>query len=203
MNKKYYKNLYASMIDKNYEKLMPYQELDFEILCNIEGLIHENFKCLLFDNYISSIALSNHHLERLLKEALIYNMSLKKGKVVSLDAYKKYQGKSLRQTIDECKKVKIINDKVEKDLKEKIDKQYRNGFSHSEYEKILEGQPYTFKVFKGNFSKPGVTEEEIDRRHFLSVSNLLVYNFAKENAFTYFKYLCDLTMDLDKTLQKI
>ena len=77
----------------------------------------------------------------------------------------------------------------------------RNGFSHSSFESILAKEPFKIKGVMGNLSNSELKHVEIDRRHFISISELKMEKFAEEHAFEYYKYLYDLIESLDKKIK--
>ncbi|TRW22398.1 hypothetical protein FMM05_18010 [Flavobacterium zepuense] len=200
MDQEYYKTFYNRIIERNHEKLFPYREFESPIFCNLTGLMNENFTCLMFDNFIASITVSNHILERMIKLTLIYNKSLHADKATSIAAYNQYQGKPLGKNIEACRNLNIISKQEYDHLKQIVNDVMRNGFSHSEFEKVIGDIPYVTKGYQGSFHSREIKEVEIDRRHFVSLSQMMMHDFAKQNAFEYYKYLRYLLSELEKRL---
>mgnify|MGYP003606588543 CR=1 FL=1 len=196
-----YKKYASERIEENFQKLSPYFELQTNLFSGIAQLMNENFRCLILDAHIGSITLSNHILERLLKIALIYHESLHEGEEASVKAYNKYQGMALRTSITNCFNRSLIDLDQKTFLEKFINNMIRNGFSHSSFESILAKEPFKIKGVMGNLSNSELKHVEIDRRHFISISELKMEKFAEEHAFEYYKYLYDLIESLDKKIK--
>lgn len=201
MDQQFYKAKYIEKFEKNFEKLAPYENFDSEIFCSLESLMKENRDCLMFDNYISSITISNHIFERLIKLALIYNKSFKSDKNTSIGAYTSYQGMPLKKSLEKCLITGLITKQEAAKLSD-INNVFRNGFSHSEFEKVIGNNTVKFKAFKGGIDLPEIEETTIDRRIHLSLAEHMILEFAEKNAFGYFKYLRDFAKKLESRIKK-
>lgn len=196
-----YKKFINERMDENFKKLHPYFELKTTLFFGIAQLMNENFRCLLLDCHTASITLSNHILERLLKIALIYNESLHEGEEASVKAYNKYQGMALRTTITKCFNSRMIDLEQKKFLEDFINNMVRNGFSHSSFESILGKEPFKISGIMGSLTNSETKQVEIDRRHFISISELKMEKFAQEHAFEYYKYLFALIGSLGEKIK--
>jgi hypothetical protein len=163
--------------------------------------MRQNFNCLVIDAHFASITLSNHILERLLKIALIYNDSLHEGQEASIKAYNKYQGMALRASITNCFNKKLIDLEEKKFMEDFINDLVRNGFSHSSFENVLGKNSHKIPAVMGNIYSPEIKEVEIDRRHFIAISEAQMEQFAKKHAFGYYKYLHGLIEHLGNSIK--
>ena len=196
-----YIKLFEKKIDRNFDSLKEYQNLDAKFFFSIEKLMTENFWSLMIGNYVSSITISNHILERLLKLALIYNESLGEDDEKSLKAYNKYQGMALRNTITNCFNKKLISIVQKKHLEETINEMIRNGFSHSSFESVLGKSSPRIPAIMGNIYSQETQKVEIDRRILVSISEMQIEQFAEKNAFEYYRYLYNLIKQFEDCLK--
>ena len=110
----------------------------------VDSVRSEICKCIICGFYQAAITLTNHHLESVLKKALIINES-SKNKTEQSDitnvfdeATKKYANKDLDFTINQACRKGLI-DKDEKHTLHKFREQYRNAFSHADPQKTFKG----------------------------------------------------------------
>ncbi|PKB17906.1 hypothetical protein [Flavobacterium sp. 5] len=197
-----YKQFLINKAESNFEKLEPYFEIETNLFFGVGQLMNEFFRCLILDAHVAGITIGNHILERLLKIVLIYNNSLNnKNEQDSIKAYNKYQGMALRSTITNCFNQRLINLDEKAHLEKFINDLLRNGFSHSSFENVLKSVPFKIPALMGNIYNDEIKNVEIDRRHLISISELQMEQFARENSFEYYKYLHNLIKDFSSKIK--
>jgi hypothetical protein len=151
--------------------------------------------------------LTNNLLERLLKLALINNkvglgaIPVEKWDSVFSETDKLFGSLNMWQTIVECTKEKLITN-VETELLDKsIRDQIRNGFSHADSNKILVNVPDKTKGFIGNLSgELDLKQVEFNQKIFPASQSILIDNFAKTNASSYFEFVFSLLVKIESRL---
>jgi len=201
-------NTYFSYIDNNV----------FHTFCSLKRLINENINCLLLNNHIASICVTNHILERFIKLSLIehgtsgidysndelYNTKL-------LESFS-YDHKVLGVTLQELRNVNLITDQELQNLQSFKDA-YRNPYSHADTKRINKDVPNTFKgrmysldylpnILTQNFKNLSYEEKNIST---LSppIAQEYIHEHAINNAFNYFKAVFDIMIIVDKRLQAL
>lgn len=106
------------LIEKNFENIEPYFIISSNVFKELVEKIHEVYTCLIFECYTASISLTNHIFERLLKISLVYNeIGLSQVSMRNIDnhfedAHKKYQDKSMYETITKCCSAGLIKKNI-------------------------------------------------------------------------------------------
>ncbi|GAB4007106.1 hypothetical protein GCM10028808_10340 [Spirosoma migulaei] len=207
MKKEIFEKSFKESLDKNFPIQAKYFECDFFVFPELESLVFEINKCLIFEFYRASITLTNNLLERLLKIALIYNETgigpqpIQDWNSTFLAPNEKYTSIPLGNSIEKCKKEGIITE-VEKDsLFNTIRELMRNGFSHADPSKILKDLPEEITLLQGSFSNPtDIKKIEINYKSVPIFQSLQMDTFAKHNALEYFDFIFRLMEEIDKRL---
>ena len=185
-----------NLIEKNFDLIAPYFITRSDVFKELVVKIHEVNSCLIFDCFSASISLTNHILERLLKISLVYNET-GLGQVRMRDinnhfgpAHNKYQSEDLYKTINLCCSAGLITKEHKKYLNDEIREKLRNGFSHSDPNKMLKND-----IFVWN-DKSITTDVRLDPL----IQSTLMYNLAQEQALPYFQYIVGLIIHIEKVL---
>ena len=208
MNKEIFEKGFKEKIDKNFLELSKYYDFNLEIFCEFSTLIFEINNCLLLELNRAAITLTNHLLERLLKLALINNetgigsIELEKWNDAFQEPNEKHGKSDLANSIEKCRKIKLVSQKEKIFLFDTIRVLMRNGFSHADSSKILADLPDDSKMFQGNFSNPNESLKEINvnQKIIPTFQAIQMENFAKNNAKTYFDFVFYLVFRIEKRL---
>ncbi|MDR2224189.1 MAG: hypothetical protein LBE34_15850 [Flavobacteriaceae bacterium] len=217
MKKEIYIQHLTKNINNNIDKYFPY--IDSQSLysfCSLKILINENINCLLLNNYIASICVTNHLLERFIKLSIIeykttglnytddnlYNTRL-------IESYN-IDSETLNNTLSELKATGLIND-IEYKCLIGFKNKYRNPYSHSETKKIIKNAPDYFsgKMYSIDdfFNNKGLEDIPYEEKTISTLSPALaqlhIQQHATDNAFNYFKEVFDIIVIVDKRLQDI
>ena len=210
MDKKIFEENFIDCLKRNFDKSNKYFDYEYKVFFELSTQIFQISKCLILELDYAAITLTNNLLERLLKNALIYNkigiseIPIEKWNDVFGEADKKYSSCKLGNTIELCKKETIINQRDKELLFETIRNQIRNGFSHSEPAKILANLPDTMKMYQGDFSSPNKFEKvELNPKTIIPLQSLSLDNFTKANARKYFDYVFHLMERIEFRLMEI
>ncbi|MBF6640969.1 hypothetical protein IVB69_05715 [Flavobacterium sp. J49] len=201
IDKNQYQKYFEEKINLNFDKLNPYFDVDSDLFSGLNRLMNENYRCLMVEAYVASITISNHIIERLLKLALIYENSLGETEEIAIKAYNKFQGMAMKNTITNCWNRKLISNEEKSHLEKIINDVVRNGFSHASFENILGKTPTKIPMKMGDFKTQEIKDVEIDRRVMLTIAEVQLENFAKENAFEYYKYIFELIQRLENKIK--
>lgn len=208
--KKNFSGAFNKYFDSNYNKIEKYIDYDIKLFKELETTFVQQYKCLITESYIASITLTNHILERLLKLALIKNhVGLKPSKDMQTFAtiydepHRLYSDKPLAQSIDHCKKESLIT-KTQRDfLYDYIKDTIRNGFSHSDTDKIFKGTPDESIIYHQNLTKPiDPKPMSLNMKLIPEIQSLNLFDFAKDSAHTYFAYVFELMKHIEDVLIK-
>jgi hypothetical protein len=114
---------------------------------------------------------------------------------------KKYSSISLGTSIEKCKKLGLITEREKVFLFDTIRELMRNGFSHADSTKILNGFPDETTMFQGSFSNPTeIKPVTVNQKIIPFMQAIHIENFAKENAANYFDYVFELIKKIDQRL---
>jgi hypothetical protein len=204
-------NLEKSFVDsmnKNFERRSKFFQLqNYEQFTLLDSLVFEINKCLILEFYRASITLTNHFLERLLKIALIYDeteigsVPIEKWDYVFNKSTEKYDVKSLANTIEQCKKCKLINESERDYLFNTIRELMRNGFSHADSSKVLIDISEQNTFFHGKLnSSQKINPIQMNQKKIPVFQSILMENFAKVKAEPYFDYIFELSRKIEKRL---
>ena len=200
----------STNIGKNYDKISKYLEPNFEVFCDLDGIIYEVNQCLLLGLHKASITLTNYLLERLLKLALIYNAAgLDPVQDLNeLDA--KFEGPNkefgsivMNESIQRCKKFKLITDSESDVLHKTIRALLRNGFAHADSSEILKDVPDESKMYQGSFSNPNAELKEvtINTKINPTFQALHMSDYAMHQALPYYDFVYNLIVRIEKRLK--
>ncbi|WP_299218466.1 hypothetical protein [uncultured Aquimarina sp.] len=216
MEKEEYIIQYEKRVNKNYDELSFFINDNLHILSNLKSVKYEIINCLMIEQFQASITITNHFLEKMLKSALIskYIEGLKFSDSDELnlklkEAYKKYDDKTLKQSIDSALEIDIIN-KDEFNYINKVRDDIRNAFSHAQMDKINKGKPERIKMFSFNINEvqksiintatvPKGKELNISTQE-LGIQALIQEDHSKSIAYTYFKSIYTITKNIDVRL---
>ena len=96
----------------------------------------------------------------------------------------------------------MVSEEEKKILFDTIRELMRNGFSHSDPSKILKDLPDKFKAYQSTFSNPQeIKEINLNHKVIPIFQSMQMDNFAKENAFEYFKFIFQLMKNIDNRLK--
>jgi len=185
MDQVLFQNHYNRCIE-NLDEFQKYFDYEYNVFFELKTTVVEVSHCLMLEFYKSSITLTNHLLERLLKLALI-NKEVGIGAIpidqwneVFKEANRKYGSLVLGGSIDQCKKQNLINQDERDFLFDRIREQLRNGFGHGDNSKVLCDLPEEMVGFHGSFSKPYELREVILNQKLIpSIQSALIDNFVK------------------------
>ena len=179
MSKEIFLKSYKEKVNRNYDQLDYYFNDRLAILSALNPVKYQIINCLMIEQNIASVTLTNHLLERMLKLALIekeiYGLKIGKDDIelkLKLDfSYKKYDNLVLSQSIKEAYKSELINDKEKEYLYNIVRDNIRNAFSHAEMEKINKGKQESITMFSYKF---GEVEEKFRNQEALAHKEIIV-----------------------------
>lgn len=207
MEKELFEKAFIEKLNKNFQSYSKYFDFEFYVFNELRGTVFEINKCLILEFYKASITLTNNLLERLLKLSLIYN-DAGIGPIPIEDLgmafelpNKKFNSISLGNSIEKCKKLDLITEQEKVFLFDTIRDLMRNGFSHADSNKILNGMNDETIMFQGSFSSPTeIKPVTINQKVIPFIQTIHIENFAKENATYYFDYVFELIKKIDQRL---
>lgn len=202
-------------IIENIEKLNPFYEHHFTLLCNLNTLIYEDLNCLLLGLNQASIFTTNHLLERMLKVALMdfhlkgyyignpdFDMKLEEAKRL-------YDGKVLGETIRLAAEKCVITEDEQKELTN-LKNEFRNPYSHAKAAKIIKEAPPIFTGFMVNLND---ATDAMTKGNQIPMQQMTVpsyafaqehqFELAKSKAFDYFKQIFNIMVEIDKRYQNL
>lgn len=208
MEKEIFEKAFIENLNKNFEVHSIFFEFKFHTFPELSSTIFEINKCLILGFHRASITLTNNVLERVLKLALIYNevginpIPLEDWNETFSKPNEKYSSLPLGNSIEKCKKENLITINEKNILFDKIRELMRNGFSHSDPSKILKDLPDEIPSYQGTFSNPqDVKEINFNHKIIPVFQSMQMDEFAKENAFEYFKFVFRLMKNIDDRLK--
>ncbi len=203
-----FEKAFINNLNKNFLNRSKYFDFKFYVFSELGGSVFEINKCLILEFYRASITLTNHLLERLLKLALIYyeagigQKSVESWGAVFEEPNKKYSSIPLGNSIEKCKKLDLIMENEKAFLFDTIRELMRNGFSHADSTKILDGIPDETTMFQGSLSKPTeIKPVTVNQKVIPFIQAIHIENFAKDNAAKYFEYVFELIKKIDQRLK--
>lgn len=207
MEKELFEKAFIDSLNKNFQSLSKYFDFEFYVFSELGGTVFEVNKCLILEFYRSSITLTNNLLERLLKLSLIYQEAGIGPKPVEdlastfEESNRKYSLISLGNSIEKCKKFELITENEKVFLFDTIRELMRNGFSHADSTKILNGLPDETIMFQSSFLNPTeIRPVTLNQKIIPFMQAIHIENFAKENAVIYFDYVYELIKKIDQRL---
>lgn len=207
MEKELFEKAFIDNLKKNFQSRSKYFDFEFYVFSELGGTVFEINKCIMLEFYRASITLTNNLLERLLKLSLIYEEAGIGPKPVEdwvatfEEPNKKYSSIPLGNSIEKCRKVNLITANEKEILFDTIRELMRNGFSHADSAKILNGIPSETKMFQGSFSTPTkIKPVTMNQKIIPFMQAIHIENFAKENAANYFDYIFELIKKIDQRL---
>jgi hypothetical protein len=202
-----FEKAFRENLNKNFKSRSKYFDFEYYVFCELGGTVFEINKCLILEFYRASITLTNNLLERLLKLSLIYFETgigpkpVEDWSSIFEEPNKKYSSISLGNSIEKCRKLDLITDKEKGFLFDTIRELMRNGFSHADSTKILNGIPDEASFFQGSFSNPTeIKHITLNQKTIPFIQAIHIENFAKENAVRYFDYVYELIKKIDQRL---
>ncbi|MCP9769099.1 hypothetical protein EGI22_14365 [Lacihabitans sp. LS3-19] len=207
MEKELFEKAFIVNLNKNFQSRSKYFEFEFYVFSELGGTVFEINKCLILEFHRASITLTNNLLERLLKLSLIYDEAGIGPKPVEdwgatfEEPNKKYSSIPLGNSIEKCRKLDLITESEKVFLFDTIRELMRNGFSHADSSKILNGIPDETTMFQGSFSNPTeIKPVTVNQKIIPFMQAIHIENFAKENAANYFDYVFELIKKIDQRL---
>jgi hypothetical protein len=159
-----------------------------------DSLRDEICKCITFKCFQASITLTNHLLELLLKDSLIFKDCgfAKLDSPEKLDIYgravDKFDNLELSVTINRARTADIITRDEKKKLHEFREK-FRNAYSHAQKKKIFNDQPRVNFVM-ANFDSPTISEvKSVPASDFFLAHGEMQAAMASNDAIPYFLYV--------------
>jgi len=207
MEKELFEKAFIDNLNKNFQNRSKYFDFQFYVFSELGGTVFEINKCLILEFHRASITLTNNLLERLLKLSLIYNEAGIGPKPVEdwgtafEEPNKKYSSIPLGNSIEKCRKLGLITENEKVFLFGTIRELMRNGFSHADSTKILNGISDETTMFEGCISKPTeIKPVRVNQKIVPFIQAIHFENFAKENAANYFDYIFELIKKIDQRL---
>lgn len=207
MEKKLFENAFVDKLNQNFQSRSKYFDFQFYVFSELGGTVFEINKCLILEFYRAAITLTNNLLERLLKLSLIYNEAgigpkpVEDWGITFGEPNRKYTSISLGNSIEKCRKLDLITQNEKVFLFDRIRELMRNGFSHADSTKILNGIPDETTMFQGSFSNPNeIKPVTVSQKVIPFIQAIHIENFAKENAANYFDYIFELIKKIDQRL---
>jgi hypothetical protein len=207
MEKELFEKVFIDNLNKNFQRHSKYFEFEFYVFSELGGAVFEINKCLILEFHRASITLTNNLLERLLKLSLIYNEAgiepkpVENWDIAFEEPNKKYSSISLGNSIEKCKKLNLITENEKVFLFDTIRELMRNGFSHADSTKILNGISDETTMFQGSFLNPlEIKPVTVNQKIIPFMQAIHIENFAKENAANYFDYIFELIKKIDQRL---
>ena len=209
MKKEIFEKAFMDSLNKNFRSRSKYFDFQFYSFSELGLVVFEINKCLILELYHASITLTNNLLERLLKLSLIYNeVGIGPKPIENLSSIyeepdKKYSSISLGNSIEKCRKHGLISETEKVFLFDTIRELMRNGFSHADSSKILNGLPEETTMFNGSFSNPTeIKPVKLNQKVIPFIQAIHIENFAKGNAANYFEYVFELIKKMDQRLRE-
>jgi hypothetical protein len=209
MEKDIFEKSFIENLNKNFDECVKYFDFEYKHFFDFRTVIFQVTKCLILELDFATITLTNHILERLLKQALI-------SKVVGIKPIptelwnsifegptKLYSSISLGNSIEFCKKEGLITDLEKDTLFNVIRELMRNGFSHADSTKVLANIPDAMPMFQGNLNDPtNLQPITLNPKIVPPLQSLHMEQFAKANAKNYFSYVFKLLENIELRLLK-
>jgi len=207
MEKGLFEKAFINNLNKNFQNRSKYFNIEFYVFSELGGTVFEINKCLILEFYRASITLTNNLLERLLKLSLIYNEAgigpkpVEDWSSIFEESNKKFTSISLGNSVEKCRKLDLITENEKVFLFDTIRDLMRNGFSHADSSKILNGIPEETTMFQSSFSNPTeIKPVTLNQKTIPFIQAIHIENFAKENASNYFDYVYKLIKKMDQRL---
>ncbi|WP_329806538.1 hypothetical protein [Flavobacterium facile] len=208
MEKEIFEKAFIESLNKNFDIHSEYFNFEFYTFPELGSSIFEINKCLILGFNRASITLTNNVLERVLKLALIYNETgigpkpLEEWDSIFLEPNKKHSSIPLGNSIEKCKKENLITEIEKNILFDKIRELMRNGFSHSDPSKILKDLPDETPIFQSTFSNPNkIKKINVNQKIIPVFQSIQMDEFAKNNAFEYFKFVFKFILNIEERLK--
>lgn len=207
MEKIVFEKNFNECLNKNFEAYLKYFDFEYKVFHEFRPTVFQISKCLILEMNYAAITLTNHLLERLLKLALISKavgispIPTENWSSVFEAPVKKYESMLLGNTIEQCKKENLIDDKEKAVLFNVIRELMRNGFSHADIGKILSDLPDEVQLFQGSFSNPNnLTPISLNPKVIPPLQSIHMESFAAANAANYFDYIFRLIGKIEDRL---
>jgi hypothetical protein len=180
------KQLLKDRVDSNFDRNVKYFEHEYKVFFELETFVHEIAKCQTLALNYATITATNHFLERLLKLALIHKSagvglkSFHQLNEIYLAPAKKYGSLTMANSIKECEKENLIDSEEKDFLFNYVRETIRNGFSHSDAEKILSQLPDEKTYYRPNSEKTGWDETIFNPKIIPQIQAAHMESFANE-----------------------
>lgn len=204
VDKDFFERLSSQFIEKNFKEIEPFFPSRSDFFHEMIPLFREINTCLIFECYMASITLTNHMLEKLLKLSLVYSETgltrepFKNIREHYGNAHSKFQNSDLSQTINSCCSAGLITKEQKKYLQNEVLEQLRNGFSHSDPNKIIEpkkGKQLYTSTNQGNTNhlEGGTVLDPF-------VQSQAISFFAQSEALKYYKNIIEISLHIQQKL---
>ena len=201
-NKTFLKKLSEKGLEENFNKYKHYlQNPRFYYFTDLEYTIGEIIKCLIIEAHTASITLTNHFLERILKLALIQEVSGTQPKEIkdwnkTYSASDEYSSWSMYETIKKCKELNIISDTEYEGLTH-FRQTIRNGFSHYDPKKILKDSEEKIDLIQKSESEE-MKVQGLNFKEIPMLQTFFIKKFARENADNYFDFVFSIMLSIER-----
>ncbi len=210
MEKDIFHKAFAENLDKNFETYAKYLDFEYKHFFDFRVIVFQVTKCLILELDFAAITLTNHLLERLLKQALISkavgikSIPTDQWNSVFEGPTKMYSSIPLGNSIELCKKESLITETEKNTLFNVIRELMRNGFSHADTTKVLANIPDAIPMFEGSFSDPtNLQPISLNPKIVPPLQSWHMEQFAKANAKDYFSYVFELLENIELRLMKL
>jgi hypothetical protein len=205
-DKIYFQQLATKLIENNFDTIEPFFPKRSSFFHEFVPLFIEINTCLIFECFFASITLTNHTLEKLLKSALVYNETgIKEVSIKDLNnhyraAHQKYQGEDLYQTINRCCGKGLITKQHKRYLQDEVREQLRNGFSHSDPNKIIDHKTEKIAYMARDPKNPDkeLTDLKLNPR----LQSQIISSIVEKKAFPYYQNVVSISLHIQDMLIK-
>jgi hypothetical protein len=207
MEKEIFEKAFVDSLNKNFARRSKYYDFKFLVFHELRGLVFEINNCLILEFHRATITLTNNLLERLLKLTLIYSEAgigpkpAEDWGTIFEEPNRKYSSIPLGNSIEKCRKLDLITEQEKIFLFDKIRELMRNGFSHADSNKILEGVPAETTMYQASFANPTEIKPVTVKQTVVPfIQAVHIENFAKANAEYYFDFVLELMGRIENRL---
>lgn len=196
-------------IEKNYPQFSYFFEYDYHVFDDLKTVVFEICKCLIFGLNKSAITLTNYFLEKLMKLALVYEKVAieptepnKWQETYGVAEYS-YGSLMLNDTITKCFEKELITEIEKGILIDVLKNIIRNDFSHGDASKILKKLSDSQMMVYGNFdnfSENNISFMNINPKIVPFMQATSIDKFADVNAFSYFKKVFEIHVNIEQKL---
>ena len=210
VEQKDFESHFIECLTKNFGQYSPYLEFEYKVFFELRTTVYQITKCLILELNYATITLTNYTLERLLKLALIFKevgirpIPTENWNSVFGIADQKYGSLTLANSIEQCKKEKLITESEKNTLFNTVRELMRNGFSHADAGKVLVNIPDSQPLVKANINRPTEIEEiTLNPKVIPTLQYIHIEMFAKQNASKYFEYVFRLIGNIENRIKEM